>query len=63
MKIAIIGCPGSGKSTIAKKLHERLNIPLYHLDQYYWLPEYKDQKKAFMIQNSNDIDIVLSDLL
>jgi len=38
MKIAIIGSPGSGKSTLAKKLHAILDIPLYHLDQYFWKP-------------------------
>lgn len=48
MKIAVIGCPGSGKSTVAKQLHEKLNIPLYHLDQYYWLPGWKrPDKDAF----------------
>lgn len=37
-KIAIIGCAGSGKTTLAFKLKEKLNLPLYHLDQYYWKP-------------------------
>jgi adenylate kinase family enzyme len=36
MKIAIIGSPGSGKSTFALKLHKILNIPLFHIDQYFW---------------------------
>ena len=31
-KIVVIGCPGSGKSYFSKKLKEKLNIPLYHLD-------------------------------
>lgn len=37
-KIAIIGCAGSGKTTLSLYLQEQLNLPLYHLDQYYWKP-------------------------
>ena len=32
----IIGCPGSGKSTFSKKLHQITELPLYHLDMMYW---------------------------
>lgn len=35
-KIIVIGCPGSGKSTFSKKLHQITDIPLYHLDMMYW---------------------------
>ena len=35
MKIIVIGCPGSGKSTFSKKLNKVLNIPLFHLDMLY----------------------------
>lgn len=35
-KIIVIGCPGSGKSTFSKALHNITNIPLYHLDMMYW---------------------------
>ena len=35
-KVIVIGCPGSGKSTFSKKLHQKINLPLFHLDQIYW---------------------------
>lgn len=40
-KIMIIGCAGSGKTTLAFKLKEKLNLPLIHLDQYYWKPNWQ----------------------
>ena len=35
-KVIVIGCPGSGKSTFARALHDKTGIPLYHLDMMYW---------------------------
>lgn len=35
-KAIVIGCPGSGKSTFARKLAERTGLPLCHLDMLYW---------------------------
>ncbi len=34
-KVIIIGCPGAGKSTFAKKLEKLTNLPLYHLDMIW----------------------------
>ena len=38
-KIIVIGCPGSGKSTLSEKLSSCINIPIYHLDNIYWLED------------------------
>lgn len=38
-RIAVIGCPGSGKSTFAIALHEKTGLPLYHLDNIWWKPD------------------------
>lgn len=35
-RVIIIGCPGSGKSTFARKLQLVTGLPLYHLDLIYW---------------------------
>ncbi|WP_047982342.1 DNA topology modulation protein [Ornithinibacillus contaminans] len=37
-RIAIIGSGGSGKSTFARKLGEKLQINVYHLDALFWNP-------------------------
>ena len=38
-RIMIIGCPGSGKSTFARGLAEKIGLPLYYLDMMYWNPD------------------------
>ena len=39
-RILILGCPGSGKSTLAQQVANITLLPLIHLDQYYWLPNW-----------------------
>ena len=40
-RILIIGCAGSGKTTLAKQLAAKLNLPVVHLDHFHWLPGYQ----------------------
>lgn len=37
-KVAIIGLPGAGKSTLAQQIKEKLHLPIYHLDSYMFEP-------------------------
>jgi adenylate kinase family enzyme len=37
-RIAIVGCGGAGKSTLARQLGEILQLPVIHLDQQFWQP-------------------------
>lgn len=34
-KILVIGCPGAGKSTFARKLAAKTHLPLYYLDMIW----------------------------
>lgn len=38
-KVLVIGCPGAGKSTFARKLRDKLNLPLYYLDMIWHKPD------------------------
>ncbi|MEI7493182.1 MAG: AAA family ATPase [Alphaproteobacteria bacterium] len=35
-KITIFGPPGSGKTTLAKKIGQQLELPIFHLDKFLW---------------------------
>lgn len=63
-KIMIFGIPGSGKSTFALKLARLLNLPLFHLDKYFFVSDWKERnyeefleiQKGFVDQDSWIID-------
>ena len=40
-RVLIIGTPGAGKSTFAVDYAKKHNLPLIHLDQEYFLPNWK----------------------
>lgn len=44
-RIIIIGCGGAGKSTLARQLGEKLNIPVIHLDKLFWHPGWVESTK------------------
>lgn len=45
-KVMVIGCPGSGKSTLSRALHEITGLPLTHLDLLYWNADRTTADKA-----------------
>ena len=38
-KVIVIGCPGAGKSTFARKLRDLTGLPLYYLDMLWHKPD------------------------
>ena len=41
-RILVLGSSGSGKSTFARQLGEKLGIDVIHLDSHYWQPDWVD---------------------
>lgn len=53
LKVMVIGCPGAGKSTFARKLSNKTGIPLYYLDMLWHKPDRTNiSREAFDAQLS-----------
>ena len=48
-RIAVIGCPGSGKSFLARQIAERTGHPLIHMDYEIWQPGWVKPSKEELI--------------
>ncbi len=63
-KVLVIGCPGAGKSTFARKLAEKTGLPLYYLDMIWHRPdrttlppeEFDERLEVILMRNSWIID-------
>ena len=44
-RIMIIGSGGAGKSTLARQLGEKLDLPVVHLDQLFWKPGWVEEPR------------------
>ena len=54
-KIVVIGCPGSGKSTLSRELHSKTGIPLYHLDMMYWNADKTTVEKRVFLERLSTV--------
>ena len=42
MRINVVGTSGCGKSTVGKRIAERLNVPYIQLDELFWKPNWAE---------------------
>ena len=57
-RVQVIGAGGAGKSTLARRLGERLGVPVVHLDALYWRagwvptpdPEWRERVRALVAE-------------
>ena len=49
-RVIVIGCPGSGKSTVSRALHNKTDISLYHLDMMYWNADKTTVEKSVFLE-------------
>lgn len=54
-RIMVVGCPGSGKSTFSRELHNKTNIPLYHLDMLFWNADKTTVEKSIFLDRLNEV--------
>ncbi len=54
-KIMVIGCHGSGKSTLSRKLHNITKMPLYHLDMMFWNEDKTTVSKDIFLQRLTEV--------
>lgn len=54
-KIVVIGCPGAGKSTFSRKLHNATGIELFHLDSVYWNSDCTHISREELIKRQREI--------
>ena len=54
-KVMVIGCPGSGKSRFSRELHQKTDLPLYHLDMMYWNADKTTVEKKIFLERLTDV--------
>ncbi|MBQ8496846.1 MAG: adenylate kinase [Clostridia bacterium] len=54
-KVIVIGCPGGGKSTFSRALHEITGLPLFHLDMLKWNTDKTSVSKPIFLERLQNV--------
>lgn len=54
-RIAVLGSPGSGKSTLSRQLGAVTGLPVFHLDKLYWKPGWVEPEREQWVRLQEDL--------
>lgn len=54
-RVAIVGPGGAGKSTFARALGERIDLPVIHLDHHFWKPGWVESPRDEWRQRQSEL--------
>ena len=49
-RVVVIGCSGAGKSIFARRLGDTTGIPVTHIDQLFWQPNWVQTPKSLYLE-------------
>src|SRR5205807_531139 len=56
-RVLVMGCSGSGKSTFARKLSEKLRLPFVSIDRIFWQPGWREPgRDAFIAAMTHEAE-------
>ena len=59
-RIIVVGCQGSGKTSLALRLGRNLGLPVVHLDVLYWRPKYGAEIPVVRLRSDREIEDFLA---
>ena len=57
-RVMIIGQPGAGKSTLARRLGDKTGLPVFHIDKIHWQPGWIERDVRDKARMCHDVHVM-----